>query len=254
MSLSQICTATLEDGEKREQYVPSNLYYVADWAARLPSNTSSTNDKSFYPQMMDKNGHHGGTSQNSNEQGGLHRARGSLDASGRRFIDDNSSRSTGHGGTDQFNRRTTSILPRSPASSDHSLAQSLPMPPGQAPRSTPRQSSYGYYTDESPQYGAPSLQSTPLNYQSDYSTPDQMQRQGPYGAYPQNMVYNLQHQTPNDPYEQAYPPRQPTAAAIEVLSSQFGVPQFYQGETSPHTSSAMPQHQAQAQAQAQYSP
>ncbi|MCJ1481842.1 hypothetical protein MMC06_002001 [Schaereria dolodes] len=89
---------------------------------------------------------------------------------------------------------------------------------------------YGYAQGQ--QY-APQLQSNPLPYQSEYPQESprqqqQQQQQQQFPSYSSNLLYNMtqqpQQQSPYDPVP-PYQPRQP--AAIEVLSTQFGVPQYY---------------------------
>ncbi|MCJ1256621.1 hypothetical protein MMC24_004445 [Lignoscripta atroalba] len=86
---------------------------------------------------------------------------------------------------------------------------------------------YGYVQGQ--QY-APQLQSSTLQYQPDYSHEPQrqQQQQQQFPSYSSNLLYNMpqqaQQQSSYDPV-QPYQPRQ--SAAIEVLSTQFGVPQYY---------------------------
>lgn len=90
-------------------------------------------------------------------------------------------------------------------------------------------SSYNYTPGQ--QYAAPQMQGTSMQYAADY--PHDTQRQQHFPHYASQMMYNVspqpQHQSPYDSVPQ-YQPRQ--TAAIEVLSTQFGVPQYYNaGET-----------------------
>jgi len=109
-----------------------------------------------------------------------------------------------------------------------------------APRAAGSQG-YGYGYGENTQFVGSSLQNSGLQYHTDYAQdvqrPQQQQsqqgqqsQQQQYSQYGTNSMYNVstqQQNTPQSPYEsvQSYPPRQ--SAAIEVLSSQFGVPQQY---------------------------
>ena len=95
------------------------------------------------------------------------------------------------------------------------------------------------------------LSGSSLQYQPEYS-PDS-QRQPQFSQYPSNMIYNIpqaQQQSQYDPVQQ-YQPRQ--SAAIEALSTQFGVSQYYSpGEpTSAPGPAAIPQQYAAAQFQQQ---
>ncbi|MCJ1412624.1 hypothetical protein MMC19_006721 [Ptychographa xylographoides] len=104
-----------------------------------------------------------------------------------------------------------------------------------APTSVPQasvaeqnQGNAGYgYTQGQQQY-APQLQGTAVQFQPDF--PSDPQRVQQFPQYASSLVYNLpqQPQTPQQsPYDsvQQFQPRQ--SAAIEVLSNQFGVPQYY---------------------------
>ncbi|PGH04776.1 hypothetical protein AJ79_06998 [Helicocarpus griseus UAMH5409] len=101
-------------------------------------------------------------------------------------------------------------------------------------------SSYGGYGyTESPSYSAPSLQggtlqSGGLQYQSNFSSSSRSQQhdqQQRLSQYEGDMVYNITPQAqPQSPYEAVshYQPRH--SAAIEVLATQFGVPQYFHTE------------------------
>ena len=86
---------------------------------------------------------------------------------------------------------------------------------------------YGY-TQGQQQY-APQLQDTSLQYQPDFTQDPQRAQQ--YAQYPPHLMYNIPQQaTPPSPYDpvQQFQPLQPRqSAAVEVLSTQFGVPQYY---------------------------
>ncbi|KAK6506957.1 hypothetical protein TWF481_005414 [Arthrobotrys musiformis] len=151
--------------------------------------------------------------------------------------------------SDSYPRTNPQLLPRTPTVGSTLAEAQMPLSMAQTPRSTPRQSDYSYYSEDTPQQYATAttpVQSQGLNYQSDYSTQDAMQRPGNYSPYSQNMGYNMQQSSPNELYEQAYPPRQPAAAAIEVLSNQFGVQPYY-ADGSQHTAASVSPQQAQAQ-------
>ncbi|KAI1981247.1 hypothetical protein LOZ55_000743 [Ophidiomyces ophidiicola] len=122
----------------------------------------------------------------------------------------------------------------------------------------------GFEYTESPSYNSPSLQSGSLqsgalSYQHDFSTPSsrqtpsqapqqsdhQGQHQQRMPQYDPGMVYNMTPQaTPHSPYDTPshYQPRH--SAAIEVLATQFGVPQYYPTEEGP---SQEPSHYLSAQ-------
>ncbi|KAF3925966.1 hypothetical protein ABW20_dc0106869 [Dactylellina cionopaga] len=151
--------------------------------------------------------------------------------------------------SDSYPRSNPQLLPRSPTVGSALAGAQMPLSMAQTPRSTPRQSDYSYYPEDTAQQYATSttpVQSQGLAYQSDYTTQDAMQRQGNYSPYSQNMGYNMPQSTSNDLYEQAYPPRQPAAAAIEVLSNQFGVSPYY-ADGSQHAAASVSPQQAQAQ-------
>ncbi|KAL8670844.1 MAG: hypothetical protein Q9168_004644 [Polycauliona sp. 1 TL-2023] len=71
------------------------------------------------------------------------------------------------------------------------------------------------------------MQGSSVQFPADYS--QDSQRAQPFPQYPSQMMYNVPQQSqPRSPYDTMpqYQPRQ--SAALEVLSSQFGVPQYYQ--------------------------
>lgn len=81
------------------------------------------------------------------------------------------------------------------------------------------------YTQGQP-YTPPHMQGSSMQYQAEY--PQESQRQQQFPQYASQMMYSVPQQAqPQSPYEavQQYQPRQ--SAAIEVLSSQFGVPPYY---------------------------
>ena len=105
------------------------------------------------------------------------------------------------------------------------------------------------YAQSQQQY-APPLQDNSLEYQAGY--PQDVQRQQQYNSYSSGMMSSMmasvqpaQQASGFDPVQQ-YQPRH--SAALEVLSSQFGVPQYY---NTAEPSSAAPQI-PQAYASAHY--
>lgn len=107
-----------------------------------------------------------------------------------------------------------------------------------------------YSDDSSHQFG--SLQSSPMGgYQSDYSPQTGHRQQQSFPPYTSTMMYSLP-QSPSvaaHSYNtiQSYPTHRQNAA-IEVLSSQFGIPPYYVSE--PHGSSSnvgTPHQQPQSQ-------
>lgn len=122
----------------------------------------------------------------------------------------------------------------------------LSQAPGRAP--IPSYVDYGYtdtsFQGTSLQQGATQLQSYPPQFQSRlppaaqpaHPSPqrpqqqEQQQQQPPFNPYGQEVVYNFQQQQgpAHGPYGAVspYPPRQ-SAAAIDALSGQFAVPQYF---------------------------
>ena len=149
-------------------------------------------------------------------------------------------------------------LPRESVSSRFRQSQQLSSLP--SPTSVPRTSTgsshqglggYGYASGQQ-QYTTQLQDSSSFQYQPDFSQDSQRQQQ--LTPYPQNMMYNLQQQvSPQSPYDPVsqYGPRQ--SAAVEVLSTQFGVPQgyYHSGESTsasgpasiPYTSTHYQQYQ-----------
>ncbi|KAF3925528.1 hypothetical protein ABW21_db0200537 [Orbilia brochopaga] len=151
--------------------------------------------------------------------------------------------------SDGYSRSAPQLLPRSPTVGSALAEAQMPLSMAPTPRSTPRQTDYNYYPEDAPQqYGAATttVQNQGLTYQSDYSAQDAMQRQGNYSPYSQNMGYNMPQSSSNEMYEQAYPAGRPAAAAIEVLSNQFGVAPYY-ADGSQHAAANVSPQQAQAQ-------
>ncbi|KZF22658.1 hypothetical protein L228DRAFT_268045 [Xylona heveae TC161] len=108
---------------------------------------------------------------------------------------------------------------------------------------------YGFGYAEPSQYGTPAaLPTNPMSYPATATaaayTPDQPRPQNTYTQYGSSLMYNVPQQ-PQPSYDptQTYQPRQ--SAALEVLSTQFGVPQSYfvPGEpASAQGSGLTPQH------------
>ncbi|KAL8791394.1 MAG: hypothetical protein Q9213_000010 [Squamulea squamosa] len=83
---------------------------------------------------------------------------------------------------------------------------------------------YGY--PQGPPYPPTQLQGSSMHFPTDYS--QDSQRSQPFPQYAPQMVYNVPQQNqPRSPYDTMpqYQPRQ--SAALEVLSNQFSVPQYY---------------------------
>ncbi|KAI9741925.1 MAG: hypothetical protein M1834_000314 [Cirrosporium novae-zelandiae] len=106
---------------------------------------------------------------------------------------------------------------------------------------------YGGYGEQS-QYTPQSMQYQPELQQDTQRQQQQQQQFSPYGP---GMMYNVAQQTQQQsPYQpaQQYQPRQ--SAAIEVLSTQFGVPQYFpSGESSAAGVAAVPQQYPTSQFQ-----
>lgn len=124
-----------------------------------------------------------------------------------------------------------------PASAPDRYRQAgLQQSPTSAPSSRrPGGQSYGTYGyGEGAQFVGSSMQTGSLQYQPEYASESaRSQQQQQYGQYGSNIMYNVPSQQqaalPTSPYESVQPyPQQPRqSAAIEVLSTQFGVPQQY---------------------------
>ena len=122
-------------------------------------------------------------------------------------------RDAGTDGSDRF-RQPQLLAARTPTSAPLTVSGGNPQLLG----------GFGYTQGQ--QYATPQMQGNPLQYQSDFS-PDH-QRQQQYPQYASQMMYSVPQQVqPQSPYDTVpqYQPRQ--SAAIEVLSTQFGVPQYY---------------------------
>lgn len=121
----------------------------------------------------------------------------------------------------------------------------------------PRQDLGNFGYSQGQQYAGPSLQTHSLQFHPDYAQVTQRQQQ--YSSYPSQGMYNVSPQSQqSSPYDPV-PNLQPRpAAGIEVLSSQLGVPQYYNtGETtSAPVLASMTHHYAPAQFQQplQYQP
>ncbi|KAF2431597.1 hypothetical protein EJ08DRAFT_669953 [Tothia fuscella] len=83
---------------------------------------------------------------------------------------------------------------------------------------------------ENAHFNGSAMNAAPLQYQAEYGQ-DTQRSQQQYPQYASNIMYNVPAQqtaSPQSPYETVQPYQQPRqSAAIEVLSSQFGVPQPY---------------------------
>ncbi|KAK7538870.1 hypothetical protein IWX50DRAFT_670076 [Phyllosticta citricarpa] len=125
-----------------------------------------------------------------------------------------------------------------PAVSGTDRFRQNPLTAQQSPSSAPSSGragtgqGYGYGSyGEGAQFVGSSIQAGALQYPPEYGQ-DQQRTPQQYSQYASNMMYNVpaqQQAAPQSPYEsvQQYQPRQ--SAAIEVLSTQFGVPQQYYG-------------------------
>ena len=108
------------------------------------------------------------------------------------------------------------------------------------------------YAQGQQQYAA-QMQDTQLQYQSEF--PQETQRHQQYAPYSSGMIYNIPahvqpaQQPPSYDPVQHYQPRQSTA--IEVLTSQFGVPQYYNTDESTTAATQIPQTYATTQFQQQ---
>ena len=110
------------------------------------------------------------------------------------------------------------------------------------------------YAQGQQQY-APHMQGTSMGYQAEFQQDTQRQQQFP--AYCSDMIYSLpaqvqpaQQPSNYDVVQQPYQPRQSTA--IEVLSNQFGVPQYYNTGEPTSAASQIPQTYASPQYQQQH--
>ena len=119
-----------------------------------------------------------------------------------------------------------------------------------APPAGPAAQTLAYGYTQGQQYAAQPLHGSSLQYTPDFSPPDS-QRQQQFPQYASNMMYNVPSQAQQQsPYESVsqYQPRQ--SAAIEVLSTQFGVPQYFNpSEPTSAAGPAVPQQYASAQFQ-----
>ncbi|KAI9700447.1 MAG: hypothetical protein M1836_002462 [Candelina mexicana] len=87
---------------------------------------------------------------------------------------------------------------------------------------------YGYGFTEGQHFTAQQMPTNSLPYQQQNDYSQEAQRQPQYPQYSSNLLYNVAPQgSQPSPYDsvQQYQPRQ--SAAIEVLSTQFGVPQYF---------------------------
>ena len=119
----------------------------------------------------------------------------------------------GTDGSDRF-RQSQLLAARTPTSAPLTVSGGNPQLLG----------SFGYAQGQ--QYATPQMQGNTLQYQGDYSQDPQRQQQ--YPQYASQLMYSVPQQVqPQSPYDTVpqFQPRQ--SAAIEVLSTQFGVPQYY---------------------------
>ncbi|OCK85078.1 hypothetical protein K432DRAFT_73632 [Lepidopterella palustris CBS 459.81] len=120
-------------------------------------------------------------------------------------------------------------------------AQSPTSAPSTGSRANPQ--GYGYAYGEGTQFVGSAIQPAGLPYPPEYAQEQQRASQQ-YPQYGQNIMYNVPPQqaaAPQSPYEAVQPYQQPRqSAAIEVLSTQFGVPQQYYvaGEGGPTSAPA----------------
>ena len=160
----------------------------------------------------------------------------------RGFVPTSSRGGSSSGASERF-RQTHVQMPPTPASAVGPSAGSRSQGSG----------SYGY-TQGQQQY-APPMQENTIQYRPDYPQDAQRQQQQ-FGSYSSNLIYNMPssiQQQPADYEVQQFQPRQ--SAAIEVLSNQFNVPQYYNpteatsgaGSSQQSYPSASFQHQGQYQ-------
>ena len=107
---------------------------------------------------------------------------------------------------------------------------------------------YGYTQGQ--QYAGQPLQGSSLQYTPDFSPPDP-QRQQHFPQYASHMMYNVPQQAQQQSQYESVPQYQPRqSAAIEVLSTQFGVPQYFNpSEPTSAAGPAVPQQYASTQFQ-----
>ena len=127
----------------------------------------------------------------------------------RGFVPDLRSNSTGGNASERL-RQSQMLASRTPVSTPGQTSQDLG----------------GFAYHQGQQYTPPQMQGSSIQYAADYGQDPQRQQHFP--QYTSQMMYNVsqqpQPQSPYDPVPQ-YQPRQ--TAALEVLSTQFGVPQYY---------------------------
>lgn len=123
------------------------------------------------------------------------------------------------------------------------------------PLMPPDMGGYGYGSGQ--QYTNPQIQGPQFPYQPDYLQESQRQRHPPYQQHQPQMMYGAQQHPQTQPsygHMGGYQPGQ--TAAVEVLSSQFGVPQQYYNTAETTTTSAPTAfgqgYQAAVHAQLQY--
>lgn len=135
----------------------------------------------------------------------------------------------------QFSRGfAPGFRPNMPDSNPSDRFRQAQMMAGRSPTATGVVSPTGAHTQELGNFGYPQgspylptqMQGSSMQLPTDYS--QDSQRTQPFPQYASQMVYNVPQQNqPRSPYDTMpeYQPRQ--SAALEVLSSQFGVPQYY---------------------------
>ena len=135
-------------------------------------------------------------------------AQGGNISEGREFRD-----AAGADGSDRF-RQSQMLAGRTPTSAPMAVSGGNPQ----------LLAGFGYAQGQ--QYATTPMQGNTMQYQGDY--PQDPQRQQQYPQYASQMMYNVPQQVqPQSPYDsvQQFQPRQ--SAAVEVLSTNFGVPQYY---------------------------
>ncbi len=154
----------------------------------------------------------------------------------RGFVQNTAQQQSGVGAADRF-RQPLALATRDPTASAS----------GGRSGNVQGYGNYGY-AEQSP-YAAPSLATSSMQYPSDYTQSTQRQTQQQFTQYAPNVMYNVPQQPPpQSPYDSVpqYQPRQ--SAAIEVLSTQFGVPPYYaSNEPTSAPGPAVPQPYAPTQ-------
>lgn len=121
----------------------------------------------------------------------------------------------------------------------------------QSPTSAPstaragQQPGYNYGYGEGSQFVGSTMQTGAMQYQTEYGQESQrgQQQYQPYGSSMLYSVPSQQQTSPQSPYDTVQPYQsRPSAAALDVLSNQFNVPQQYyvQGESGPTSAPSVP--------------